>query len=260
MKRLLLKGRFILPVLLAAAVFLLFISSPLDEMEVTVADVADYGGYTVVIDPGHGGADGGAVSVTGVNESELNLAIAEKLDLILAFYGVRTVMTRTTEELDYSADSNTIHEKKVEDQKRRLSLVESVDNALLISIHQNNYPSGGPFGAQVFHAPTDGSKMLAEAMQQLLVDKLNPKNRRTAVKIPSGIMLLNSVTCPAVLVECGFLSNAGEEKLLRTETYQLKLASVVAAGYLYMKDSLKDNINGGPNEDEDILLLYGLRE
>jgi N-acetylmuramoyl-L-alanine amidase len=259
-KRLLKKGSFILPALLAAAVFFLFVSSPLDDADITAAADAAPEDYTVVIDAGHGGEDGGAVSVTGVKESALNLDIAEKLDLILAFYGVRTVMTRTSEDLDYSENSDTIRKKKTEDQKRRLALIQATENALLISIHQNNYPSGGPFGAQAFFAPTNGSEALAGVLQQLLVNALNPKNKRTAVRIPSNILLMNNVSCPAVLVECGFLSNPSEEKLLRTEEYRMKLAAVIAAGYLTAKDSLIYNPDGGANENQDSFLLYGVRE
>ena len=258
MKRFLKKGSFILPALMAAAVFVLFISSPLDEAEIPAVANADSEYFTVIIDAGHGGEDGGAVSPSGVKESELNLDIAEKLDQILAFCGVRTVMTRTSEVIEYSTDSNTIREKKAEDQKRRLTMIRSFDNALLISIHQNNYPSSGPFGAQVFYAPTDNSKELAEYMQQLLVTSLNPKNRRTAVQIPSSIMLLNNVSCPAVLIECGFLSNSDEERLLKTDSYRLKLATVIAAGYLYSTESLNDD--GGVNESENSVLLYGVWE
>ena len=260
MKRLLQSAKVIVPALLAAAVFLLFIFSPLDEVSFTTATDVVPAAFTVVVDAGHGGEDGGAVSLTGMHESGLNLDIAEKLELIFAFYSVPTVMTRTSEMLEYSEKANTIREKKVEDQKRRLALINALDQPLLISIHQNNYPSAGPFGAQVFYAPTNGSKELSETMQQLLVDSINPQNRRTAVMIPSSIMLMNNVSCPAVLVECGFLSNPEEERLLRTESYRLKLAAVIAAGYIYSQESLTELIYGGLNESENSVLLYGLRE
>jgi N-acetylmuramoyl-L-alanine amidase len=243
-----LKIRILLPALLAVAVF--FRTDIFAARRCRAPGACRYR-YRCVYGRyrrGHGGEDGGAVSITGVRESALNLDIAEKLDLILAFYGVRTVMTRTSETLNYSDNADTVREKKAEDQKRRLALIEAENDALLISIHQNNYPDGGPFGAQVFYAPTDGSKLLADSMQQLLVIYLNPQNRRTAVKIPSNILLMNNVSCPAVLVECGFLSNPAEEQLLRTPSYRLKLAAVVAAGFLYNKESFENHTYGGPDE------------
>lgn len=200
---------------------------------------------TVIVDAGHGGADGGAVSPSGLPESAVNLDIARRLELILAFFGTDVVMTRTEQALEYSEKATTIRAKKVEDQKRRLNLINSTPNAVLISIHQNNFPDDDPFGAQVLYAPTEGSKDFAEYMQQLLITAINPKNRRTASKIPESIMLLNHIKCPAILIECGFLSNPEEERLLRTDSYKLKLATVIAAGYLQYQQEL---YSGGMNE------------
>ena len=187
---------------------------------------------TLIIDAGHGGLDGGAVSDSGVRESEVNLDIAQKLDLLMGFLGVRTVMTRDSENITYSESSNSIRKKKIEDMKRRVNLVNTTENAVLISIHQNKYPSGGPSGAQTFYAMMDGSKALAENMQRLLISALNPENYRTVAPIPGSIYLMNNVTCPALLIECGFLSNQEEEALLATPEYRLKIAAAIAAGYL----------------------------
>jgi N-acetylmuramoyl-L-alanine amidase len=214
---------------------------------------------TVIIDAGHGGADGGASSSSGLLESTVNLDIAKRLELVLAFFGTKVVMTRTEETLEYSEKATTIRAKKAEDQKRRLNLINGTPNAVLISIHQNTYPSASPFGAQVLYAPTDGSKELGESMQQLLIAALNPANRRTAAKIPDSILLMNNIKCPAVLIECGFLSNASEEQLLRTDNYRLKLAVVIGAGILYNRDNLANRQSGGTNEGENRLLLHRLR-
>jgi N-acetylmuramoyl-L-alanine amidase len=203
---------------------------------------------TLIIDAGHGGADGGAVSLSGVKESEINLEIALKLDQIMAFFGVSAVMTRSTEELDYSEKANTIREKKAEDQNKRIHLINSTKNAILISIHQNKFPDGRPFGAQVLYAPTSGSKEFAEYMQNSLITALNEQNRRSAAKVPGSILLLNHIKCPAIIIECGFLSNADEEELLRTDAYQLKVAAVIAAGFLANQNSLKTLYSGGMNE------------
>ncbi|MEL4105915.1 N-acetylmuramoyl-L-alanine amidase [Oscillospiraceae bacterium WX1] len=203
---------------------------------------------TLIIDAGHGGEDGGAVSLSGVKESDINLEISKKLELIAVFYGVRVVMTRTTQDLDYSASATTIRAKKAEDQKRRLALINKTQNAVLISIHQNTYPSGSPNGAQVLYAPTGGSKPFADVMQSSLIQALDPKNRRTASKIPDSILLMNNIKCPALLIECGFLTNAAEEQLLLTAGYQIKIAATVAACYLTSRDSLYQTNYGGTNE------------
>jgi N-acetylmuramoyl-L-alanine amidase len=217
---------------------------------------AEKGRPTVIIDAGHGGADGGAVSPSGITESTVNLDVAGRLDSILAFFGTHTVMTRTSEQLDYSEKADTIREKKAEDQARRLKLINTTPNAVLLSIHQNIYPGRGPFGAQVLYAPAQGSKALAEAMQKLLIDALNKANRRTASKVPDSVLLMNHCTCPAVLIECGFLSNPDEENLLRTDAYRLKVAAVIAAGYLAYKNLLTDHVSGGSDEGKNSLLLY----
>jgi N-acetylmuramoyl-L-alanine amidase len=215
------------------------------EAAATPALPSDKHNRIVIIDAGHGGMDGGAVSPSGLYESTINLEIARKLELILAFFGTAAVMTRTEETLIYSEGADTIHKKKVEDTKRRIELVNATPNAVLLSIHQNIYPSGGPFGSQVLYAKTDGSKLLAENIQQLLITTLNPKNRRKAAGIPSSVMLLNRVSCPAILIECGFLSNTEEERLLQSDSYQLKLAAVIASGYATSEASLMNSSSGG---------------
>lgn len=205
-------------------------------------------GLTLIIDAGHGGEDGGAVSLSGIKESEINLQIATKLDQIMGFFGIHTIMTRSTEDLDYSDKAHTIREKKVEDQNKRLQLINGTENAVLISIHQNKFPDGSPFGAQVLFSSTNGSKEFAEFMQKLLISTLNSKNRRSASKVPSNILLMNHIKCPAILIECGFLSNTVEEKLLMTDAYRLKIAAVIAAGFLNNQDSLIDINSGGTHE------------
>jgi N-acetylmuramoyl-L-alanine amidase len=187
-------------------------------------------GLTLIIDPGHGGEDGGAVSDGGLRESEVNLDISARLDQIMGLFGQTCLMTRADETIEYT--ESTVKARKAEDQKNRLRLIRAVGDAVLISVHQNKYPDSGPFGAQVFYAPTEGSREFAEALQQSLIAELDPRNYRAATKIRPEIYIMNNVKCPAVLVECGFLSNAREEALLRTGEYRLKIAAVVAAGFL----------------------------
>lgn len=183
---------------------------------------------TIVIDPGHGGEDGGAVSCTGVQESELNLAVSLRLDALLHFLGYPTVLVRDSDTAIYGPGARTIAEKKVSDLKNRVALVNGVPEALLLSIHQNQFPDGKYAGAQVFYAATPGSRELAEAMQGDFVAVLNPGSRRRC-KEAKNVYLMQHIRCTAVLVECGFLSNPGEEAKLRDPAYQQQVACVIAA-------------------------------
>ena len=182
-----------------------------------------------VLDAGHGGEDGGAVSVTGVAESGINLAIALKLDALMGFYGLSCVLLRDTDTSLHDAAAKTLREKKVSDLHNRVDRVEAIQNATLVSIHQNTFPNGGYHGAQVFYAGGDLSIPLATGVQNALRTGLDPANGRVPAKIPESVYLMNHVTCPAILVECGFLSNPAEEALLLSGCYQTKLAACIAA-------------------------------
>ena len=181
---------------------------------------------TVIIDAGHGGVDGGATSVTGVLESKLNLDIALKLRDIMHLLGVNTVMIRETDCSVYT-QGDTIAQKKISDLKERVRIANTTNNAFLISIHQNNFSSAQYCGAQVFYAPTQTSRELAEQLQSAFIRFVNPNSRRQ-IKKADGIYLMQHITCPGVLIECGFLSNHQEEYLLRDKTYQQKISSIIA--------------------------------
>lgn len=184
--------------------------------------------HRIVIDPGHGGVDGGAVSCSGKSESNFNLQISLRINDLLHLLGYDTVMIRTTDSSVYTS-GQTIAQKKVSDLKQRVRIVERTQNALLLSIHQNTFPEGKYSGAQVFFAKTPGSKALAEQLQSDLVSCLNPGSSRKA-KQGSGIYLLDKINVAGVLVECGFLSNQQEEARLQTPDYQKKLCCVISSG------------------------------
>ena len=187
---------------------------------------------TLILDAGHGGEDGGAVSITGVAESQFNLDIVLKMDDILGFYGTPPILLRQEDRSLHDEGSSTLREKKVSDLKNRVSRIESVPNATLISIHQNTYPDSRYHGAQVFFAPTDGSEQLAAHVQDMVKTYLQPDNSRQSKLIPDSVYLMNHITCPAILVECGFLTNPEEEANLRNDGYQEKLAAVLCAAWL----------------------------
>ena len=186
----------------------------------------------LILDAGHGGEDGGAVSVTGVPESRVNLEIVQKLRDTLALYGVDPVVLREEDVSLHDPEASTLRKKKRSDLKNRVRAVEAVEGGTLLSIHQNSYPGSQYRGAQVFYAPTGGSRELAELLQTALREELQPDNDRQAKPIPESVYLMNHVSCPAVLVECGFLTNPEEEALLRDGGYQRLLAAVLAGAWL----------------------------
>lgn len=186
----------------------------------------------LIIDAGHGGADGGAVAADGSKESLINLKIAEKLESAAAAFGISTIMTRNSEELPYPESADTIAAKKKWDQNRRLDLINSQDNAVYISIHQNYYPDPRPVGPQVLFGLADGSEALGNICHEMLNSSLCPDNRRVASPVSDKIFLMNKTKCTAILVECGFLSNPDELLLLKEDTYQKKLAAILLASYL----------------------------
>lgn len=181
---------------------------------------------TVIIDAGHGGVDGGATSCTGVLESRINLDFALKLDDIMHLLGMNTLMIRTTDCSIYT-EGETIAQKKVSDLKERVRIVNNVDDGLLISIHQNHFSNEKYSGAQVFYAPTEGSKNLANNLQKSLIQAVNTNSQR-AIKKADNVYLMQHIDCPGILIECGFLSNRNEEYLLRNPDYQRKICSVIA--------------------------------
>jgi len=213
---------------LAAAFLICVNSSPFDTAE-TFA-YAPYGAVPV-IDAGHGGADGGASSLDGMTESEINLDIALRLENLLAFSGYAPVMTRREEAIAYPDGTDTIKAKKVYDQKARLALINETPNAVLISIHQNKYSSSKPFGAQSFYNPREGAQELASAVQQN-IKLFDSENSRSEAAISGDIFLMREAAGPGVLIECAFLSNERDCALLRTETYRTEIALAAAAAFL----------------------------
>ena len=187
----------------------------------------------VVVDAGHGGEDGGAVAADGTVESGLNLAIARRVRDLLTFAGVPTTVTREGDAAIYDPGSATLREKKVSDLHNRVALVNELPGAVLLSIHQNSLPSSpSTRGAQVFWNRQEGAEELASSIQEALNGAVNAGNGKNAKAIDSTIYLMKNVPCPAILVECGFLSNRTETGQLLTGGYQLKLAVCIAAGFL----------------------------
>jgi len=188
---------------------------------------------TLVIDAGHGGFDGGAVGANGTAEQDINLSIARKVQELSIFFGVDTSMTRIDENALNYDPSRPIRENKAADIKAREQCVNSVLNPVFLSIHLNKFSDPQYHGAQVFYSPNHaGSLALAESIQSALIDGCDSENHRQAKRAESSIYLMKRLTCPAVIVECGFLSNPSEEKLLCDINYHKKLAACIVCAYL----------------------------
>lgn len=189
----------------------------------------------LIIDPGHGGEDGGAVAPDGTVESHINLAIAETAENLARFMGWSVYMTRSEDISIHDSNAQTLREKKRSDLKNRVELCNRVENGILVSIHQNSMPSAKSVrGAQVFYNECYGSAELANAIQNVLNRSINQNRPKETKMIGSSSYLMKNVTIPAALVECGFLSNESEVTLLKSKEYQKKLAVCIVgavAGY-----------------------------
>lgn len=209
-----------------------------------VAPMISGSANTLILDAGHGGEDGGAVSVTGVPESQINLAIVLKMDDILGFYGTSPTLLRTEDISLHDSTADTLREKKVSDLKNRVAAIQATEDATLISIHQNSYPDGRYHGAQVFYAPTEGSMELAQHIQNALKTSLQLDNNRERKQIPDTVYLMNHITCRAVMVECGFLTNPEEEARIRDDGYQRRLAALLSSAWLTSCDQISQKNEG----------------
>lgn len=197
----------------------------------TGTDRADH--YLIIIDAGHGGMDGGAVGVNGVLEKDLNLSVAKKLSAICSAAGVDNILTRTEDAM--LVDDSVKSHRKMHDLKNRVSTAEgaAADGVIpiFISIHMNNFPSDRYSGLQVWYSKNDPrGSALAIKIQETAKTYLDPSNDRQVKAAGSSIYVLDRIRIPAVLVECGFLSNPGECEKLCSDSYQTQLAAAIFAG------------------------------
>ena len=192
----------------------------------TPTDTVPSRNYTVVIDPGHGGTDPGSIGYkTKVHEDELNLKMSKLLKSKLEDAGINVVMTRET---DASLADGAGKAFKKRDMELRKELIKKVRPNMVISLHQNSYTNHKLRGAQVFYDKTsDTSKQIAEYIQKQFLKNLEHSNKTTS---PGDYFMLKCTTAPSVIVECGFLSNEEDEKLLLTDAYQEKIINCIYLG------------------------------
>ncbi len=196
-------------------------------------------GYTIVIDAGHGGEDGGASGVNGALEKDLNFAIALTMKELFEEKGYTVFLTRKEDKLLYTEAQNVYGQRKLYDLKNRLDMATKADNPILISIHMNKFSQAKYSGLQVYYSQNHaGSRRLAEMIQGRVKKDLQPYNNRQIKSAGSSIYLLNRATMPAVLVECGFLSNPQECEKLSQKEYQRELSfSMVCAMIEYIEQT-----------------------
>lgn len=196
----------------------------------------------VIIDAGHGGMDGGAVGVDGIVEKDINLAIALKLRDQLLMNGYEVILTRDSDTSLHDADKSSVREQKVSDIKNRMKMIEANEDAIFLSIHQNQFGISKYNGAQMFFSPNHPeSEILSQTLQDTFQEILQPENTRVHKKAGDNLYLLYHAQSPAVLIECGFLSNPEEAHKLSTSEYQDEVAFTIACALnRYFASNIQD--------------------
>ncbi len=185
----------------------------------------------IVIDAGHGGMDGGCVSIDGVPEKGINLNIAMSLRDMLTVMGYQPVCTRESDVSIHNDGIEGLSKQKKSDMDNRLALFNKYDGAIAVSIHQNQFTDSKYSGAQMFYSEkSSDSERLAGIMKEQFVSFLQPENERETKPVGDELYLLNNASCPAVMIECGFLSNQEESLKLQDENYQKQIAFTVFTG------------------------------
>ncbi|MCD7824274.1 MAG: N-acetylmuramoyl-L-alanine amidase [Oscillospiraceae bacterium] len=209
-----------------------FVSTADEPIAVIPADAEAESVYpTIILDAGHGGIDSGCVSINGVEEKDINLSIMLRLQGMLEAAGFDTIVTRSTDTSIHDPGITGLGNQKKSDMENRLAIVNSVENAIFISVHQNTYTDSKYSGAQMFYTvESSESAKLAGILQSSFVRYLQPDNERETKPVGSEIYLLHFANCPAVMAECGFLSNQEEADKLETEEYQSEVAFVLFSG------------------------------
>ena len=224
--------------LIMSCLIILFITRLFDH-ETTMAAISDNTPkVTIIIDAGHGGMDGGTQSRDGILEKDINLAVANKLYELCRLAGIDCRMTRTDDNMLVSDDIK--QKRKMHDLKNRAAITSEYENPIFVSIHMNSYPDSRYSGLQVWYSKNDErSRSFASYVQSYAAGYLDPANTRVIKPATSAIYLLDRLTVPAILIECGFLSNPDESARLATDDYQTKLALVI---FTALCDSIAANM------------------
>ena len=217
---------------LAVAMFIAvsLVSGLLQMSRANFIRVSSFAGHmpVIIIDPGHGGVDGGAVGAQGILEKDINLEISFILRDLFVLNGFEVVMTREEDISIHDPDARTIRQKKRSDLHNRLALTERYSENIFISIHQNKFGDPAQRGTQVFYGPNHpGSELLALTLQRNVTTMMQPENRREHKRGNDNLFLIYNARSPAVLVECGFLSNPEDTRNLSDPEYQARFAFAI---------------------------------
>lgn len=229
---------------LGVAMLFSFCAAGIYKISPAILPVLESSFPILILDAGHGGEDGGATTVSGNKESDINLSIVLKMESLCGFLGIQNILTRNSDISIHDADCDTIREKKVSDLKNRVSLIQNTPNAMLISVHQNTFTDSRYKGSQVFYGTGDISAQWGNYTQELLRSTIDTDNRREAKGVPDHVYLFRHIDCPALLIECGFLSNGEEAALLLTDTYQCKIATAIISAYIHQLQMIPIPLGG----------------
>ena len=230
--------RIIVGVVASFFVLLITFTALAAGQTVAVSNIKPQTKPLIIIDAGHGGEDGGTQSASGILEKDINLKIAGKLEKILNRYGFQTVSVRDSDRMIYDESASTIREKKSSDLHNRMDIMKQYPGCIFLSIHQNHFSESKYSGAQVFYCEkTDGSDLLAACIQKSIVNSLQKENTRQTKACTSSVYLIHDAVATAVMVECGFLSNAEEAEKLSDNTYQYEMALAIAKGLVNYVDT-----------------------
>lgn len=198
----------------------------------TITTIGNEAQKVIVLDAGHGGEDPGKVSsYSDLKEKDLNLKIAFKVKELLEKENYKVIMTREDDKLVYTDGTTNIYEKRKQDLTQRKKIMDESAADIVVSVHLNSFPEAKYFGAQTFYPPdSDKSLKLANSLQKSLRELIDPENKREPQVKKEPIMILRELVTPTAIVECGFLSNADEEKKLGNDEYQSKLAIAIVDG------------------------------
>ncbi len=226
-----LRKEHLLAIGLALAVLLFIILTQGGTVGVVSED--PQGSNVIIIDPGHGGVDGGAVGVNGTVEKRINLEIALRLRDVFSNAGYTVIMTRDTDMSIHDSTADTIREMKVSDLRNRLQMTRMYPDSLLISIHQNTLGNSSVTGAQVFYSPNNpSSQLLAQSIQNSFNSGIQLAGDREVKKAGKNLYLFYNAQNTAVLCECGFLSNSREEQMLCDPGHQDDIVYCIYRGAL----------------------------
>lgn len=209
------------------------------------------GNMVIVLDAGHGGLDSGCVGVGGELEKDINLAIVKNLKQLLEFSGFDVVLTRSEDVSIHDENIAGVRNQKVSDMENRKKIVEKYPDSIFFSIHQNQFTQAQYFGAQMFYSTRNKTNFKLAQYMQTSFQELQPANNREIKLIDNALFLFKETVQPALLIECGFLSNADDAKNLGNAEYQKKVAFTIYKG---MQEYLKytENISDETSEENDV--------